>query len=258
MLKLAFDGTDFHGWQRQGDYRTVQGVMEDVLRHVVRHPVKLTGCGRTDAGVHAIGHIDNFHTSFAHEADELMRAITSRLPYDLAVTEARYVSDDFHANRSSISKLYRYRVFNSTIRPVSQLCQRFVNHYPRHLDLDRMQRAAEYFVGSHDFTSMANVRGKRLTMVRNILRCDVTREGDEIIIDVEGTGFLYNQVRIMAGTLIETGHGRWEPEEMLALLELKDRTKTGFTAPAHGLCLQWVKYPEELINPVPIEESSDL
>ncbi len=256
MLKLAFDGTDFHGWQRQGEYRTVQGVMEDVLRHVVRHPVKLTGCGRTDAGVHAVGHIENFHTSFAHEADKLQRALTSRLPYDLAVVSAQDVPDDFHANRSAISKLYRYRVFNSPARPVSQLSQRYVNHYPRRLDMARMQRAAEYFVGSHDFTSMANVRGKRITMVRTVLRCDVTRDGDEIHIDVEGTGFLYNQVRIMAGTLIETGHGRWEPEEMLDLLNLRDRTKTGFTAPAHGLCLQWVKYPEEMLIPEQVDRVS--
>jgi len=249
MLKVAYDGTDFHGWQRQGDYRTVQGVMEDVLRHVVRHPVKLTGCGRTDAGVHAVGHIENFRTTFAHDADKLMRALTSRLPYDLAVVDASYVSDDFHANRSAISKLYRYRVFNSPIRPVSQLSQRYVNHYHRRLDIESMQRAAKFLIGSHDFTSMANTRGKRETMIRTILKCDVTRAGDEILIDVEGTGFLYNQVRIMAGTLIEAGHGRWEPEEMLDLLNLKDRTKTGFTAPAHGLCLQWVKYPEELLIP---------
>ncbi len=249
FLQIAYDGTDFHGWQRQDGYRTVQGVMEDVLRHVVRHPIKLTGSGRTDAGVHALGHVENFHTSFAHEAIKLQRAMASRLPEDIAVVAAHYVRDDFHANRSATSKLYRYRVFNSPIRPVSQLSQRYVNHYPKRLDVDRMKSAAKHFIGSHDFTSMTGVGTKRDTMVRTVLHCDVTRDGDEIQIDIEGNGFLYNQVRIMAGTLIETGHGRWEPEEIVDILNLRDRTQAGFTAPAHGLCLQWVKYPEEMLTP---------
>lgn len=258
LLRLAFDGTAFHGWQEQLDQRTVQGVLREQIQRVVRHPLALLGSGRTDAGVHAVAYVASFRTHTTLDADRLMHAIGSRLPDDIAILEAMDVHPDFHATQSAISKLYRYRIFNSPVHPVSRLIQREVWHIWHPLNYLRMREAATSFIGEHDFTSMTPVATKRLSMVRNVIRCDVERHKQEIRIDVEGDGFLHNQVRTMVGTLMGVGTGRFSVEDVAAMLEARDRTKAGQTAPALGLCLRWVKYPEKLLVPVkPIATEND-
>ncbi len=248
-MRLAFDGTDFHGWQEQLGQRTVQGVLREQIQRVVRHRVALLGSGRTDAGVHAVAYIACFQTQTILDIDRLRRAIGSRLPDDIAVLEAMDVHPDFHATQSAISKLYRYRIFNSPTRPVSRLIQRETWHIWLPLNFRKMQEAAKCFVGKHDFTSMTPAATKRLTMVRTVMRCDVERHMQEIRIDVEGDGFLHNQVRTMVGTLMGVGTGRFSVDDVTDMLKARDRTQAGQTAPALGLCLRWVKYPAKLLVP---------
>ncbi len=247
-LLLCYDGTDFHGWQVQPGFRTVQGVLEERLRRVLCHEVSITASGRTDAGVHAVGQVVGVRTTSTIPCDRLRHAIGSRLPEDLDVRAVSEVGSDFHATRMATSKLYRYRVFNSQARPVTRAAQRYAYHFWEPLDVDRMRAAAERFVGEMDFTSMAASRCVRRTMVRRVLRCDVDRHLDEVHVDVEGTGFLYNQVRNMVGTLIQVGRGKWEPPFVDKILSGRDRGLAGPTAPAHGLCLQWVRYPAEVLR----------
>ena len=248
-LLISYDGTDFHGWQDQPGLRTVQGVIEAIAVRVVRHPMGIRGSGRTDAGVHARGQVANFKTTCTIPTENLRRAIQSRLPADISLRRADEVHLDFFATASAASKLYRYRIHNRPQRPVDRHVQRYVYHCWHALDVDRMRSAAVHFIGEMDYSAMAGAGCVRESMVRRVLRCDVHRHYDEIRIDVEGTGFLYNQVRNMVGTLIEIGRGRWEPERLATILAGCDRRDAGPTAPARGLCLQWVRYPAELLRP---------
>lgn len=253
---VAYDGTDFHGWQNQPGYRTVQGVMEDTLQRCLRHPVELIGSGRTDAGVHAQAHVGNFRTESRISAERLQHSFTSRLPDDLAISAVRDVSNSFHATRSATSKTYRYRLHASAARPVEQLTQRYTYHHWVPLDVAAMQSGARHFLGAHDFTSFAATGTRRESMVRTIFRCEVTRQLDEIWFDVEGDGFLWKQVRTMVGTMIQVGLGRWNPDDVKQILEARERGRAGPTMPAKGLCLQWVRYPEHLLRPNPAEDTS--
>ncbi|MHC4065713.1 MAG: tRNA pseudouridine(38-40) synthase TruA [Planctomycetota bacterium] len=250
-LVIAYDGTDFHGWQVQPGLRTVQGMVEQAVRRVVRHQVETIGSGRTDAGVHAAGQVANFATDCLIPADRLKKAIGSRLPKDLCLLEACDVSPDFHATRSAVSKLYRYRIHNASHRPVTCLAQRQTYHFWHELDTERMRSAARHLIGTMDFAAMASKGAARETTVRTVLRCEVERRFDEIQINVEGKGFLYNQVRNMVGTLVEVGRGHWEPDRVAEILARKSRQAAGPTAPARGLCLQWVRYPPYLLQPDP-------
>lgn len=262
-LLLCYDGTDFHGWQTQPGMRTVQSVVEDSLRRVLRHDIKLSASGRTDAGVHALGQVANLRTSCNMPCDKLRHAIGSRLPEDVCVRAVADVADTFHATRSALSKLYRYRIHNAAARPVTRMTQRETYHFWEDLDIERMRRAAVHFVGEMDYTSMASAGCKRVTMVREVFRCDVTRHFDEIRVDVEGSGFLYNQVRSMVGTLIEIGRGRWEPDCVAGIMAARDRSQAGPTVTGKGLCLRWVRYPPDHLNreperPLPNDENPDL
>ncbi len=248
-LLIAYDGTDFHGWQNQPQTRTVQSVLEQALRRVVRHQVNLMGSGRTDAGVHAAGQVAGFVTTCQLPAARLRHAIGARLPKDVSLVALRDVHPEFHARQSSLSKLYRYRIHSARNRPVEHLTQRYTYHVWQPLDLERMRAAAPYFIGVKDFSAMATKGPAKQTMVRAVLRCDVERHLDEVFIDVEGAGFLYNQVRNMVGTLLSVGLGRWDPEHVQTILESRDRANAGPTAPARGLCLQWVRYPPHLLRP---------
>ncbi len=258
QLLIAYDGTDFHGWQTQRALRTVQATFEEVIRRVVRHPVTLIASGRTDSGVHAAGQIANFHTTCELPPDKLRHALGNRLPNDLDLLRVRDVPPGFHATRRATSKLYRYRIFNHTHRPTRHHQQRYVYHYYRHLDYDAMRRAARHFVGTHDFKAMASTKSiERQSNVRTILHCDSYKAYEEIRIDVCGTGFLYNQVRNMVGTLLEVGRGKWAPECVAEILKSRDRQNAGGTAPAKGLCLQWVQYPpDHLIPNIPEHDAS--
>lgn len=256
-LRIAYDGTEFHGWQRQPGLRTIQGVLEQSILRVVRHPCDLIASGRTDAGVHASGHVASFRTTCPLPESKFRHAIGSRLPEDVAVVELREVHPDFHATSDAVSKLYRYRIFHSTSRPVEHLVQRYVQHIWQPLDIEPMKRAARLFVGTKDFRAFAASGCVRSTTVRTVFRCDVQRRLDEILIDVEGGGFLYNQVRIMVGTLLNIGRGYWQPDRVQQILAGGDRANAGPTAPARGLCLRWVRYPPEKLRPISIAAAPD-
>lgn len=252
-LIIAYEGTDFHGWQAQPGWRTVQGVLEEAARRVVKHPVQLIGSGRTDAGVHAVGQVANFVTDCRVPTDRIARAITARLPDDVAVHSSDEVSPAFHATRCATSKMYRYRIHNADQRPVGRLVHRYVYHCWHPLDVERMRAGAAHMIGEMDFSAMASAGCVRETMVRRVIGCDISRDGDEVSIDVTGTGFLYNQVRNMVGTLIEVGRGHWPADRVAEVMASRDRSNAGPTAPALGLCLQWVRYPESLLVP-PVHE----
>jgi tRNA pseudouridine38-40 synthase len=248
-LLVAFDGTDFHGWQKQPGVRTVQEVLEDSLRRVLRHPVALFGCGRTDAGVHALGHVNSVATDCTLPVDKLLHAIGSRLPADVSLIAVREVHPAFHATLSATSKLYRYRIHHGPSRPVEHLAQRYAYHVWRPLDIDAMRAASRFFIGEMDFTSMAATGTVRRTMVRTVLRVDIEKHREEIRFDVEGKGFLHHQVRNMVGTMLNVGCGMWQPEYVRDILAGRDRSRAGPCVPAHGLCLMWVRYPPELLRP---------
>ncbi len=239
---LAYDGTEFHGWQRQAGVRTVQEVLEGVLQRVLGHPLHVHGASRTDAGVHARGQVANVVTATPIPVENLRRAVGHRLPPDVALLHAELVRTEFHASGAALGKLYRYRLFASVRRPVAALAGRCTWHVWYPLDLDRMRAAAAAFVGRHDFAALASHGSPRTTTVRTVRHVEVRRCGEELQIDVEGGGFLYNQVRNMVGTLVEIGRGHWSPERIAEILASRDRRQAGPTAPPQGLCLQWVRY----------------
>lgn len=242
MLILAYDGADYHGWQHQPDLRTVQDTLEKSLRRTVRHQVAVIGCSRTDSGVHAKGYVANFFTTTPVANRAIYRSIGARLPKDMTLLHLAEVPLTFHSTRSAITKLYRYRIHNVAARPCEQLTQRYVYHFWQPLDTQRMEAAASHWVGTHDFTSFASSGNDRQSNVRTIRRIEFHREGPEIRMDIEGEGFLYKQVRNMMGVLVEIGRGQWEVKKAVEILNARDRNAAGPTAPARGLCLQWVRY----------------
>lgn len=240
-LTIAYDGSGYHGWQRQEqDISTVQQVLEGALVRVVKHPVSVRGSGRTDSGVHAVGQIANFFSDTPIPEDRLAHAINSRLPRDIRVRRAEHVSDDFDAMGSAQSKLYRYTVFNdSDMLPTAR---KYCYYYYRPCAIAPMRAAAEMLVGEHDFASFASSGCTVQSTVRTMLRCEVRRECHWLYFDMEATGFLYHMVRNIVGTLLEIGRGRWPVEKMGEILAAYDRTAAGPMAPSEGLSLQWVRY----------------
>lgn len=242
-LVIAYDGSAYHGWQRQAEgIDTIQLRIEQAARDVVRHRVVAFGAGRTDAGVHAAGQTANFRTtSFAVPLEGLRRAMNSRLPDDIVVVSAAQVDESFHASRSAIGKTYRYRICTGALRPVERARQTY--HYWRPLDIEAMREAARRFVGRHDFRGLATSSDEREDTIRTVRACNVAPAADEIHITVEGDGFLYNMVRNIVGTLVEIGRGHWPIERVDLILASCDRTLAGPTAPAAGLILMTVHYP---------------
>ncbi len=263
-LVLAYDGTEFHGWQKQPGLRTVQDTIEQALRRVVRHQVVVLGASRTDSGVHARGQVAHFRTDRDIPCHNLKRAIGGRLPKDISLRHVSDVPASFSASRDPVSKLYRYRIYSHNDRPVEEQVQRYTYHFWNPLDVGIMRAAARHLVGEHDFAAFATSGHQRLTTVRTILRAEVHRHFREVCIDFEGTGFLYNQVRNMVGTLLEIGRGHWPVERIEAILAGRDRSQAGPTAPARGLCLEWIRYdltrlPTEVADrePEPDEQPVD-
>ncbi|MCO6438669.1 MAG: tRNA pseudouridine(38-40) synthase TruA [Phycisphaerae bacterium] len=256
-LWVAYDGTDFHGWQHQDGQRTVQAELQSAAQSVVRHPVTLIGSGRTDAGVHALGHVDSFLTTSTIDCERLRRAMQSRLPPDVTVLDALEVSPAFHPGFAAISKLYRYRILPADRKPSGRDNQRFVTVIWHPVDVGRMAGAARQFVGTHDFSAMTPLSTVRQTMVRTVFRCEIEQHRDEIRVSVEGDGFLYKQVRTMVGTLLEVARGRWDADDVSQILSSRDRTKAGATAPPQGLGLMWVRYPAEVLRPAGLGGASE-
>ncbi|MFW6065733.1 MAG: tRNA pseudouridine(38-40) synthase TruA [Planctomycetota bacterium] len=241
-LVIAYRGSNYHGWQRQADgLPTVQEVIETAAARVLGERVSVNGASRTDAGVHAAGQVASMKTAnFAIPLENLRRALDGKCPDDVAVRSAEEVATDFHASRSAAGKTYRYRIHVAPAKPV-MLSEQVCLCRPA-LDVERMRRAAVRLVGTHDFAGFASAADERESTVRTLFRCDVGADGDEVRLRVTGDGFLYHMVRNIAGTLMEIGRGRWEPERIDEILSSGDRRRAGPTAPAEGLTLLCVHY----------------
>lgn len=269
MLRIAYRGTHYYGWQRQaanpltwkgpqpeGDQGipTIQEVLTRAIGQVVGHHVTLVGSSRTDSGVHAKGQVAHFDTDQLQiPAEGLRRAVNSRLPEDVLVRAIQPVDSTFHAIRSTRSKRYQYFIWNGRDRPL--FFADLAWHRWQNLDVPAMARAAAMLEGEHDFASFARPGHERTTTVRTILSCDVRLRGGILIVGVEGTGFLWNMVRIIVGTLVEVGLGRFAPADIPTMLAAKNRAASGSTAPAHGLYLQWIR--TDIPAPAPTLPTTD-
>jgi tRNA pseudouridine38-40 synthase len=247
-LVIAYDGTEYHGWQIQPGYRTVQSVLCEAATALLRFPTRVVGASRTDAGVHAMGQVGLIKTTNPIAAEHLGLGLNDFLPRDIAVLSAEDVGPDFDLVGDVVRKAYRYTIYTGRIRPVRRI--RFCWHYPGRLDVPAMQAAARLFVGSHDFRSFAAALEPGENTVRTLFRCEVTAHAggdpDTIIVDLEGDGFLHHMARILVGTLVDTGRGHWRPEEMADILAARDRQAAGHLAPPSGLCLEWIRYRGEV------------
>ena len=245
-LTIAYDGTRFFGWEHQPDKETIQGKLETVLERLQGHPVDLIGAGRTDAGVHA----RRFALSFAYDgrvpAQKMVQAFNAHLPPDIRALEISEAPPDFHARYAAHTKTYLYRIHNSPID--SPFDAKYYTRVPRRLDETRMQQAARKFVGTHDFLALCAAGSSAAAhgdTVRTITDCSVVRNGDDLEITVTADGYLYNMVRILAGTLCEAGAGRLDPDAVPGILASRDRSLAGPTLPAQGLFLKCVDYKGE-------------
>ncbi len=241
-LTISYDGTDFHGWQTQPGYRTVQETLEAAVADLTgEERVRLNASGRTDTGVHALAQVANVFTVTHHPADVLLRAVNARLPQDVLLTHCEEVPDEFDANRDAIRKAYRYVIHDGDVPNL--FMRRYCCQSRWRLDAAAMGRAARCLVGTHDFRCFETEWPNRASSVRTIAHLAVNRFGDWIWLDAEADGFLYNMVRAIAGTLINVGRGYWPEERVREILEGGDRTQAGPTAPAQGLFLMRVSYP---------------
>jgi tRNA pseudouridine38-40 synthase len=248
-LTIAYDGTDFHGWQIQSSKPTVQGEIVGVLRQLTQENIVLHGTGRTDAGVHALGQVGSFRTQSALSAADFHRALNALLPPSIRIVNAEEVGPNFSARFSARGKVYRYRLYRGRVVP--PMIWRYVLHYPYPLNEDAMNDATARFVGIHDFTSFAASTGseeddKERVMEREIFAAQLARSPDneELVFTVHGRSFLRYMVRKMVGTLLDVGRGKLTPEDIDRLYELRDRSKSGATVPAHGLCMVSAEHEE--------------
>lgn len=238
MLTIAYDGTAYSGFQIQKSCPTIEGEVQKCLGELLKEEVHLIGGSRTDAGVHALCNVAVFDSETNIPAEKLSYAINQRLPEDIRIMNSKEVSDDFHPRHCDTRKTYEYRISRGDFPvPTKRLYSYFTYHK---LHLSRMQKAASFIVGEHDFKSFCAAAAVVESTVRTIYSLTVTQEDEDIVIRVCGNGFLYNMVRIIAGTLMEVGKGKWEPEHIRDILNLKDRKAAGPTAPACGLTL--IKY----------------
>lgn len=245
-IVLAYDGTDFSGWQIQPDAATIQGTLASAIGRVTGEKVLPQGSGRTDAGVHALAQVATFATESPIPAQNLVKALNDTLPAAIRVLEAAEAPLEFHARKSARAKTYRYRMLRSTLCP--PFLARYVWHYPYALDEDAMQRAAGFVIGEHDFTSFAAVDPERgldeqaVSNERRIFASGWRREDDELVYTVRGTGFLHHMVRNLVGTFVLTGKGTLKSEALGEILAARNRSAAGATAPACGLYLAGVEY----------------
>jgi tRNA pseudouridine38-40 synthase len=254
-LTLAYDGTDFSGWQIQPGQQTIQGTLADVLEKLTQHQPIIYAAGRTDAGVHAAGQVANFKTQSLLSAADFQRACNALLPPSIRVVSSEEVGPDFHSRWNALAKTYQYRIFRGRVVP--PFLWRYVQHDPYPLDFAAMAEAARRFEGEHDFTSFAASTGSEeddreriasRTIYRSeLLRCgeqDSVAPGEEWVYVVRGKSFLRYMVRKMVGTLMDVGRGKFTPDDIPALFALRDRSKSGPTMPPQGLCMAEVEYQE--------------
>jgi tRNA pseudouridine38-40 synthase len=240
-ITLAYDGTHYVGWQRQASGISVQGLIEEALRDLDGREVAVTGAGRTDAGVHALGQVASCSLRRAIEPGAMMRALNARLPPDVRAVAADVAAADFHARYGARTKMYRYRISNAEV--LSPFERSYAWHMPVPLDVGAMDAAAQVLEGRHDFAAFAAASGTTRRTERTMVSSTVRREGASLLLfEIAGDGFLRHMVRSIAGTLVEIGRGRWPAEQMSAIVASRDRQRAGPTAPAAGLFLVAVEY----------------
>lgn len=239
-LVVAYDGTNYHGWQVQDNGITIEEVLNRTISELVQEDIKVIGASRTDAGVHACGNVAVFDTESRIPGDKFSFALNQRLPEDVRIQESCEVDADFHPRYADTVKTYEYNILNRRFELPSKRLYAAFCYYP--MDIERMNQAAAYLVGEHDFKSFCSAGAQVQTTVRTIYAVNVTKEDDMVHIRITGNGFLYNMVRIIAGTLMQVGTGLMEPEQVKEILEARDRSKAGPTAVAKGLTLVEIRY----------------
>jgi len=239
-LTIAYDGSDYHGWQNQPGRKTIQGLLAEAVKKLTGSNIQITGASRTDAGVSALAQAASIEIDSPIPAKNFPKAINNKLPRDIVVTDAEQIPLDFDIIKAVKTKLYRYSIYNGKKSPVLHI--KHCWHIPSKLDISSMETAAKHLLGKNDFKSFAAAADKRKTTIRTLFRCDITCENQWLYFDVEGDGFLYNMVRNIVGTLVDVGQGRIKPDNIEKILKAKDRTAAGQLAPAQGLCLMWIKY----------------
>ncbi len=251
-ITVAYDGTAYSGFQRQQNAPSIQGEIEKVLKRVTGTHITVNGASRTDAGVHARGQCAHFDTTSNIPAEKYPFVFNTQLPRDIRITEARVVSEVFHARFSSRGKIYTYRIHNA--RHADALLRNLTAHVPVPIDVGKMQDAAKMLLGTRDFAGFCATGSNAKTTVRTLSAIDIAQDGPLITLTVQGNAFLYNMVRIITGTLIEIGQDKRSPDCLLEALETKNRLVLGITAPAHGLELTKIFYDENNLVPFPITE----
>lgn len=239
-LTVAYDGTNYHGWQIQPNGITIESVLNQALSDLLGETIVVTGASRTDSGVHSLGNVAVFDTNTKIPAEKISFAVNQRLPEDIVVQESKEVAPDFHPRKRDSRKTYEYRILNRKFQDPNRRCNTHFYHYD--LDVEQMQTAANHLIGEHDFKSFCSIHTNVDSTVRTIYSLDVKRREDEVVIRITGSGFLYNMVRIIAGTLILAGNGTIAPDGVKDILEKKDRGFAGPTAPAKGLTMIGIKF----------------
>lgn len=245
MLVVAYEGTNYCGWQLQANGVTIEGILNQTLTELLGEPIVVTGASRTDAGVHSCGNVAVFDTDTRIPPEKISYALNQKLPDDIVVQHSCEVASDFHPRHCNSRKTYEYRILNRRFPLPMFRRDTYFYHYP--LDEKKMGEAASYLVGKHDFKSFCSPSTTAKTTVRTIYSLKVDRNGDLITIRVTGNGFLYNMVRIIAGTLIEAGSGAKKPDAVTDMLAACNRSAAGPTAPAHGLTMIGIEYEENFL-----------
>lgn len=239
-LIIEYDGKKFNGWQKQPNKPNIQGEIENAIKEITGETVELYASGRTDAGVHGLGQVANFKIESNIELSKIPIAINSKLKKSIVIKSAEEVDEKFHARYNAKGKKYRYIINNSQVG--SAIYRDLEYHMPVKLDFEKMEKALKYFEGEHDFKAFKSSGTSSKNSVRTIYKAQLIKENERIIIELTGSGFLYNMVRIIAGTIVDVGLGKIKPEDITAIIESKDRTKAGKTLPPHGLYLVEVYY----------------
>ena len=239
-LTVAYDGTNYCGWQIQPNGVTIEQKLNEAASALFGETIKVTGASRTDAGVHSLGNVCIFDVNTRMPAEKISYALNQRLPDDIVVIDSAEVPEEFHPRFSKSRKTYEYRILNRRFPDPTRRLDTYFFHYP--LDVEKMKEATSYLIGRHDFASFCGSGAQVKTTIRTITSMDVWRDGDMVTIRVSGTGFLYNMVRIISGTLIEIGNGQYPPERMDKILKACDRAAAGPTAPAQGLTLMGIEF----------------
>lgn len=244
-LIISYDGTRYNGWQKQGNTKnTIQEKMEETISRIVGEKIELTGSGRTDAGVHALGQVANFHVLQMNitdrKLDKLKDDLNQYLPKDIRILHICEAPERFHARLNAVGKHYSYRIDNGDVADIFH--RNYLVRLEEKLDIELMKKAAEYLIGKHDFMSFCANKKMKKSTVRTITKLDISEKDGIIRLDFYGNGFLYNMIRIIMGTLIEVGFGKRKPEDVKRIIEAKDRKEAGYLAPAKGLFLEEVFY----------------